>query len=438
MEQDKIDWTLEVISRLKQEGIGDEKKLNDLQYQLENNFAVSDKDSKYIKKHYEILEKREAKERAKVCSRCKKKLGFIKYSPSDYWGYDEKVCGDCFTLMKSNCTSFEGKFVNGTIDLKEGSKIEMHLNNFDGGSIAISSKKYLDKYTLNQLKSFQEVELERDSFTKKIITAGLKDKSKSDTIELQFETNDNSEERILLKFKEHEKATEEIYNLKKSPDKNEIEQSAESQDDEKTPVEEWEEKWGKFIKQTPSAQYYGGHKAYLAGGTFGDAQNGTLILSEKYLLFQKSAMRESKRWEIHIPLDKVILGDWKIDEKVRRQSVAGAGAGFGLFGGAGTIHDTGKAHDIVVPYIDENGIEQAPRFGVSSLTGNAIREWAKLIYDTLVEVQKNKTNQPEEQENEKTEEPKKSDEDPLKVLKLRLAKGEITKEEYEELKELLN
>ena len=57
---------------------------------------------------------------------------------------------------------------------------------------------------------------------------------------------------------------------------------------------------------------------------------------------------------------------------------------------------------------------------------------------SLIEVQKNKTNQPEEQENEKTEEPKKSDEDPLKVLKSRLAKGEITKEEYEELKELLN
>ena len=31
----------------------------------------------------------------------------------------------------------------------------------------------------------------------------------------------------------------------------------------------------------------------------------------------------------------------------------------------------------------------------------------------------------------------KSEEDPLKILKLRLAKGEITKEEYEELKRII-
>ena len=30
-----------------------EKKLNDIVYQLENNFEVTDKDSKYIKKHYD-------------------------------------------------------------------------------------------------------------------------------------------------------------------------------------------------------------------------------------------------------------------------------------------------------------------------------------------------------------------------------------------------
>jgi len=187
---------------------------------------------------------------------------------------------------------------------------------------------------------------------------------------------------------------------------------------------------GTIIKKTPSAQYYGGHNAYLAGGTFGDAQNGELILTEKYLVFTKNAMRESKKWKIVIPLDKVIVGDWKIDEKTRRKSMAGGGVGFGFFGGAGTIHDTGKSHDIVVPYVDENGMDQAPRFGVSSITGNAIREWAKLIYDTLVKIQKEKPSEPTET--------KTSEEDPLKVLKLRLVKGEITKEEFNELKELLD
>ena len=437
MEQDKIDWTLEVISRLKEEGIGDEKKLSDLQYQLENNFEVSEKDSKYIKKHYEILEKRDEKEKSKVCARCSKKLGFVKYSPKDYFGFKGKMCGDCWNVANNNHKEFDAKYIEGTLDLKEGKGVDFHLNAFDGGAFVIIHKKDKFVFPLENLKTYHQIEIEKDSMTKKIITAGLKDKTKSDMLELKFEDSNVSEQRIVLKIKDLEKVMEHIHQLKISIE-NPDTQTPKEPENKQEEIQQWEEKWGKLIKQTPSAQYYGGHKAYLARGTFGDAQNGTLILSEKYLLFQKSAMRESKRWEIHIPLDKVILGDWKIDEKVRRKNMAGGGVGFGLFGGAGTIHDTGKAHDIVVPYVDENGIEQAPRFGVSSISGNAIREWAKLIYDALVEVQKNKTIQTERQEEERPVEPKNDGEDPLKVLKLRLAKGEITKDEYEELKEILD
>jgi uncharacterized CHY-type Zn-finger protein len=435
MDQEKIDWTLDIISHLKQEGIGDEKKLNDLKYQLENNFEVSDNDSKYLKKHYEILEKRDQRERAKVCARCKKKLGFMKYSPQNYCEYKEKLCRNCFNLIINNHKSFDGKYIEGTIDLKEGMGVDFHLNNFDGGTLVIISKKNKFAFLLENLKTYHQIEIEKDSMAKKIITVGLKDKTKSEMLELKFDDNNIAEQRIVLKIKDLEKVMDHIHQLKsliKNQDNHEI--TDESSETNEETDDKLVEGIGRIIKQTATAQYYGGHKAYLAGGTFGDAQNGVLILTEKYLIFNKNAMRESKKWQIKIPLDKIILGDWKIDEKVRRKSIAGGGIGFGLFGGAGTIHDTGKSHDIVVPYIDENGIEQAPRFGVSSLTGNAIREWAKLIYDVLVSIQKQKKSK-----SEKTQsyEIKSIEENPLKVLKLRLAKGEITKEEFEELKELL-
>lgn len=433
MEQEKIDWTLNIISYLKQEGIGDEKKLNDLQYQLENNFEVSDKDSKYLKKHYEILEKKEQEEKSKLCGRCNKKLGFMKYSPKYYCEFKEKICGDCWNVVINNHKSFDGKYIKGTLDLKEGKGVDFHINGFDGGSFVIISKKDKFVFPLENLKTYHQIEIEKDSMTKKIITAGLKDKTKSDMLELKFEDNSIAEQRVVLKIKDLEKAMEHIHQLKISMENQDKQEITEKSGETNGKTDDKLVKGiGRIIKQTATAQYYGGHKAYLAGGTFGDAQNGVLILTEKYLIFNKNAMRESKKWQIRIPLDKVILGDWKIDEKVRRKTMAGGGIGFGFFGGAGTIHDTGKSHDIVVPYIDENGIEQAPRFGVSSLTGNAIREWAKLIYDILVNIQKEKNG-----EAEKTE-IKSSEEDLLKVLKLRLVKGEITKDEFNELKELLD
>lgn len=435
MDQEKIDWTLDIISRLKEAGMGDEKKLNDIKYQLDNNFEVSDKDSKYLKKNYEILDKRETKERAKVCARCKKELGFMKYTPGKHCEFTEKICGDCYTLTNNtHHRSHDGKYIEGTLKLKEGSEIDFHLNGFGGGSFVIISKKDKFVFPLENLKTYHEVEIEKNSMTKKIITAGLIDTTKSDMLELKFEDNNIIEQKMVLKIKKLEDVMEQIHNLKELMQKEENQDNSEKIEklNQKTD-EELIEEFGRTIKQTTTAQYYGGHKAYIAGGTFGDAQNGVLILTEKYLIFNKNAMRESKKWQIKIPLDKVILGDWKIDEKVRRKSMAGGGVGFGFFGGAGTIHDTGKSHDIVVPYVDENGMDQAPRFGVSSITGNAIREWAKLIYDTLVQIQKNK---PEVNE-VKTVETKSSEEDPLKVLKLRLVKGEITKEEFNEFKELL-
>ncbi len=435
MDQEKIDWTLDIISRLKEAGMGDEIKLNDIKYQLDNNFEVSDKDSKYLKKHYEILDKREVKERAKVCARCKKTLGFMKYTPGKHCEFTEKICGDCFTLTNDSSyhRSFEGKYIEGTLKLKEGSGIDFHLNAFDGGAFVIIAKKDKFVFPLENLITYHQVEIEKNSMTKKIITAGLKDKTKSDMLELKFEDNSTVEQKMVLKIKKLEEAMEQIHYLKTAIEKEANENNSEETEgvNQKT-EQEIKEEFGTVIKETPAGQYYGGHNAYLAGGTFGDAQNGKLILTEKYLIFMKNAMRESKRWQIVIPLDKVIIGDWKIDEKVRRKSMAGGGIGFGLFGGAGTIHDTGKSHDIVVPYVDENGMDQAPRFGVSSITGNAIREWAKLIYDTLVKIQKEKPS-----ETSKPIETKSSEEDPLKVLKLRLVKGEITKEEFNELKELL-
>jgi uncharacterized membrane protein len=90
-----------------------------------------------------------------------------------------------------------------------------------------------------------------------------------------------------------------------------------------------------------------------------------------------------------------------------------------------------------VPYIDENGIPQEPRFGVVSLSGRAIKEWAAKLYEVVVEVKNQQKTSEEVTEDSIKHDTKVNNIDPIQVLKVRLAKGEITKEEFEELRKML-
>jgi hypothetical protein len=213
-----------------------------------------------------------------------------------------------------------------------------------------------------------------------------------------------------------------------------------------------ENKYGRPLLYAFSAQYYGGHKAYLAGGTFSDYQAGRMYLTEEYMIFTKGDKKPSKRWDIIIPLTKVVTERWNIEEKSRRKQISGGGSGIdNLVFGAGVIHESGKSHRLVVPYIDENGIPQEPRFGVSSIGGTDIRKWATGLYNAVVEAKRKNalslqsiseskgaimTHPSSQVENSPNVSQEKTDE-PLRILKIRLAKGEITKEEYEEMREII-
>jgi hypothetical protein len=198
--------------------------------------------------------------------------------------------------------------------------------------------------------------------------------------------------------------------------------------------------YGKIILEKPDAEYYGGHKAYLSGGYHDKFQSGRLILSEHYLIFAREHKDPAKRWEIVIPLDSVIVERWGIEEISRKQGVSGGAGDIGI--GSGMLYDSGKAHHIAIPYTDENGIPQAPRFGISSFRGKAIKEWAVKLYQQVVNEKRESAKflskadnikQPLNQESASSP----NIDDPLKVLKLRFAKGEITKEQYEEMRKML-
>ncbi len=109
----------------------------------------------------------------------------------------------------------------------------------------------------------------------------------------------------------------------------------------------FEKKYGKMIIHAEHAEYYGGHKAFLAGGYFSKFQSGEMHLTQSHLIFSKGG---KDMCEIIIPLRSVVIENWRIEEESRRKDVAGGGVlgqnGFGL--GGGTIHESGKAHHFVV------------------------------------------------------------------------------------------
>ena len=103
--------------------------------------------------------------------------------------------------------------------------------------------------------------------------------------------------------------------------------------------------------------------------------------------------------------------------------------------GGGVIHETGQRHRLLIPYVDENGIVQQPVqpvFGVSSYKGKDIRKWAETLYKQLVE---EKQRQLSSDFNKSIQTDKGID--PISVLKLRYAKGEITIKEYEEMRKTI-
>jgi Short C-terminal domain len=128
---------------------------------------------------------------------------------------------------------------------------------------------------------------------------------------------------------------------------------------------------------------------------------------------------------------------WCIEEISRGGFSSGAGD-IGI--GSGMIYGSGRAHHVLVPYVDENGIPQASRFDLSSYKGEAIRKLAAELYQQVVIEKRESTKYLSKADKQPlNQEPVSSPniDDSLKVLKLRFAKGEITKEQYEEMRKIL-
>lgn len=192
------------------------------------------------------------------------------------------------------------------------------------------------------------------------------------------------------------------------------------------------------------ATYFGGHFKYPLksdgllniGETTKTGVFGKLILFDDKIVFENLYAKKSKQWSITIPFDRLDFESLGYEEKdTGFATVVGGGmSAFGSIGlGGGFISKLGNMNLLVFPYLDENGIKQAPKFQVKGLVHDKTNEWAQIIYDKIVEIKKVKSEKKEPVNSE-------SEDDftvKIKKLKSMYENGLITDEEFESKKKYI-
>ncbi|AGK61393.1 hypothetical protein Asulf_01406 [Archaeoglobus sulfaticallidus PM70-1] len=199
------------------------------------------------------------------------------------------------------------------------------------------------------------------------------------------------------------------------------------------------------------ARYFGGHLKYPLksgrffdiGGTTQTGVNGWLRLFHDRIEFEKSALRQSKRWKIIIPFESILVDNVTFVEKDSGDATAiGGGMAtpipfspipIGVGAGGGFISKIGNLNLLVIPYMDENGIKHAPRFQIKGLIRDKTQEWAEALYEKLAELNRRKS---EIERNYRSSEEADVFEK-LKKLKELHDAGILTDEEFEEKKKKL-
>ena len=234
----------------------------------------------------------------------------------------------------------------------------------------------------------------------------------------------------------------------------------------------FEKKFGKIIFSSGNVVYTDGD-SNISKKSVGSRWSGnicSLFFTEKNIIFSNYKAKDDKKWDKIIPLESIVVNYWDPNKTLGRM---------------------GQSWPIlVIPYEDSNGKLQKPRFYLNSYSANAssigysgLKKWQQgvndQLHDLLIEFQEEKlfkeskerkqvepqiTNEPKDKSHELydqldkgeitmekyAEEIKKideetptenkeksSDEEYLKVLKMRYVKGEISKEEFNEIKEEL-
>jgi len=167
------------------------------------------------------------------------------------------------------------------------------------------------------------------------------------------------------------------------------------------------------ILLSTSATYWGGHIKHPIGK---NGESGRLLVTEEKITFNNITFLSKNKWTIEIPLekvlwDKILIGTGK-DIAYEQQM-----SGWAFFAtGLPVSTYSRQTTFFTITFKDENNVVHSPKFQVKNT-----KEFSEVLYNRISKIKKRELT-------------KEDAEEPLKVLKMRYAKGEISRKDFEQKK----
>lgn len=374
------------------------------------------------------------------CARCDNKLGIRKHEPRDDWQYQGKLCHDCFEFATANSPYFEAQYKQGYpqwLDKKDGLLI---IQNFDDRRQIIFQNKENSKMEIpvESIDKFEIIDFTEESKAKKIATMGLRNKSTSKHLQIYFigdaglispifylkepQAAQNSISLLVNRYKKESQAA------KPSQDMVEAIKSVTGKDlTQEESLGKLQDKHGeinkimRFLEPDEQVLFVTRQSRVKPGGSMITTPN-TIFATDKRILIRNPSMLGMRNSVENIPYDSI--GNVKLEAGVFSSTIVFTGLGFGevnRMSRLGTPRAWGRGEDSAIDAIPKKDAEELVRIirrQMERVKGH------KLSFTQVI--------------NQNAPNPMAQiEEDPLTILKRRLAKGEITKEEFEDLKSAL-
>jgi len=185
--------------------------------------------------------------------------------------------------------------------------------------------------------------------------------------------------------------------------------------------------WTQKIKIKPNRvgkfTYYGGHQRFPIEGMMATAK-GKVVLYDDAIFFYKEAHLEKNTWIMKIPLSSIQLESFGVHDKVTGQFIDGVT----FFGFDFSGQSKNKTEPrLIISHVDENNVLQKPEFTIVDkgfFKYDDTAKWGRLIYDAVTPLKKSSPKVQVQND----------DDSPIEILKKRYARGELSKDEFENMK----
>lgn len=374
------------------------------------------------------------------CSRCKKKLGLRKLQPRNDWGIAGKICKDCNDFLDVNAPVFEAEYKDGHSKYPQKMKGKLIVQNFDNKNrvLFLVQSNIAIEIPVESIKNHELIDYQEESSTKKIVTMGISSKSTSKHLKITYLDNSKLESPIfgiidvqntinvirLLRVryeKQDTKPTQEMIDvIKKTTGQGLADEASLGQ-----LVDKHGEinKIMKFLEPDETVLFVTRQSRIMPGGSVIFTPN-TIFATDRRIMIRNPTMLGLRSAMEDYPYDSI--SSVKLQVGVFTSTIVLTGPGFG---------EVNRMSRSAQPRAwgrgEESAIDAIPKKDAEELHKIIKLQMAKAKGSKFSFTQIINNNRPTESVQVKSEE------DPLLILKKRLAKGEITKNEFEELKKTL-